>query len=147
MRLKIKTQVAQDLNDVLTGFDERLFLKLAPPFPPVKLLRFDGSRKGDTVTLELNFFFFKQQWTSYIVDHKDTTATYQFIDQGVKLPFFLKKWRHTHILERNEQGTCIIDNISYAAPYRWLTPLLYPVLFLQFWYRKPIYRKVFGAKV
>ena len=56
MNLTIETAVRQDYLKVKEGFDEKLFTRLSPPFPPVKLIKFDGSQKGDVVSLELNFF-------------------------------------------------------------------------------------------
>jgi ligand-binding SRPBCC domain-containing protein len=146
MKINISTPVQQDYLSVKKGFNESLFLKLNPPFPPVKLLRFDGSSKGDTVILELNFLLFKQQWVSDITaDHTDELEFY-FIDEGRKLPFFLKEWRHKHRIIN--AGTCSIikDEIEFKAPAGILTLLLYPVLYLQFLYRKPIYKKIFCVK-
>jgi ligand-binding SRPBCC domain-containing protein len=137
MKINISTPVQQDYLSVKKGFNESLFLKLNPPFPPVKLLRFDGSSKGDTVILELNFLLFKQQWVSDITaDHTDELEFY-FIDEGRKLPFFLKEWRHKHRIIN--AGTCSIikDEIEFKAPAGVLTLLLY---------RKPIYKKIFCVK-
>jgi ligand-binding SRPBCC domain-containing protein len=143
MNLFIETPVEQGFLEVKSGFDETLFKKLSPPFPPVKLIRFDGSKKGDLVTLELNFIFFKQHWTSRITeDHTDRQEFY-FVDEGIKLPFFLKHWRHKHRVIASYQGSVIRDEISFEAPYAILTWILYPALWLQFSYRKPIYKKIF----
>jgi ligand-binding SRPBCC domain-containing protein len=98
MKITIETPVNQDYLQVKEGFNETLFKKLSPPFPPVKLLRFDGSTKGDLVTLELNFIFFKQKWTSEIMEDQTTDKEFYFIDKGIELPFFLKKWTHKHHL-------------------------------------------------
>lgn len=145
MHVKITTQVNQDYVSVMQGFTKTLFMKLNPPFPPVKLLRFDGCKKGDVVLLELNFIFFKQRWESLIVEDDLTDEEFYFIDEGKKLPFFLKYWRHRHrhrILKRGNH-TEIVDDITFLSPF-WVTDfLLYPVLWLQFWYRKPIYKKYF----
>jgi len=144
MRLKIVTQVEQSIEEVFEGFDKRLFLKLSPPFPKVKLQRFDGCQTNDRVIIELNFIFFKQIWESHITESKTTTEEIYFIDKGVKLPFFLKFWEHKHIIQRKEGKTFIIDDIHYKAIGGFLgTLLFYPSLYLQFLYRKPIYKKTF----
>lgn len=143
MHIKLETPVEQGYLDVKAGFNESLFKKLSPPFPPVKLLRFDGSEKGDLVTLELNFIFFKQKWTSEISEDKTTDLEFYFIDQGVELPFFLKKWKHKHRVISTGIGSIIRDEIEYEAPFGILTYLLYPALWLQFAFRKPIYREIF----
>ncbi|MGY6741633.1 MAG: SRPBCC family protein [Cecembia sp.] len=146
MKINISTPVQQDYLTVKEGFNENLFLKLNPPFPPVKLLRFDGSSKGDRVILELNFLLFKQQWVSDITeDHTDANEIY-FIDKGTKLPFFLKEWKHKHRIINAGTHSIIRDEITFQAPAGILTILLYPVLFLQFLYRKPIYKKIFRVK-
>lgn len=143
MKILIETSVEQGYLDVKSGFNESLFKKLSPPFPPVKLIRFDGSEKGDLVTLELNFIFFKQKWTSEITEDKTTDLEFYFIDQGVELPFFLKKWRHKHRVISTGIGSIIRDEIEYEAPFGILTYFLYPALWLQFAFRKPIYKRTF----
>jgi hypothetical protein len=52
MRIRIRTTVNQDHQTVWKGLNEAFFLKLAPPFPPVKLKRFDGTETGGLVALE-----------------------------------------------------------------------------------------------
>jgi ligand-binding SRPBCC domain-containing protein len=146
MKIIIESAVEQDYLQVKEGFNEQLFKKLAPPFPPVKLLRFDGSTTGDVVSLELNFIFFKQRWTSDIIEDQTTDKEFFFVDKGVELPFFLKAWEHKHRIIKNGAGSIIRDEISYQGPFGLLTLLLYPALYLQFLYRKPIYKKIFGLK-
>jgi ligand-binding SRPBCC domain-containing protein len=147
MKINIETSVGQDYLEVKEGFDQNLFTKLSPPFPPVKLLRFDGSKKGDTVTLELDFILFKQKWTSVITeDHTDSDEFY-FIDQGTELPFFLKEWRHKHRIIKSGSGSIIRDEITFKGKPGLLGIFLYPAMYLQFLYRNPIYKKYFQAKV
>jgi ligand-binding SRPBCC domain-containing protein len=144
MRLTIRTYVECPLPNVWAGFDQTLFKKLAPPFPPVRVLRFDGCHTGDIVSLELNFLLFKQVWTSDIIDQHTTPDEIYFIDQGTKLPFFLRAWHHKHRLIRQGSGTVIADEITYQTPNRVLDILFFPILWAQFVYRKPIYRQVFN---
>lgn len=147
MRLLLQTPVACTHLEVKAGFTESLFAKLAPPFPPVKVLRFDGCKAGDIVDLELNFLFFKQKWTSKITEDHCDAQEFLFVDEGILLPFFLGKWKHCHrILALPSGGSFISDEIDFAGAFPWMTPLLYPVLWLQFWYRKPIYRRIFRRK-
>jgi ligand-binding SRPBCC domain-containing protein len=145
MKIVVRTRVAAPMPQVMAGFTRELFLKLAPPFPPVQLLRFDGCKVGDEVHLRLNFILFKQTWTSLITDAWDTPTATGFEDQGRQLPLFLGYWRHKHRLEPAGTGTVIIDDIEYQAPIKALSFMLWPVLYLQFAYRKPVYRRVFGA--
>lgn len=144
MNILIRTPVGQDYRQVWQGFNRDLFSALAPPFPPVRLLRFDGSLQGDEVHLELNFIFFRQKWTSLIIDQRESPAEIYFVDQGIALPFFLKSWHHRHRIVREGAGSVIIDDITFQSPFWLLDFLLFPTLYLQFLYRKPIYRRLFG---
>ncbi len=146
MKIKVETIVQQDFKSVQKGFTKDLFVELTPPFPPVKLMRFDGCQKDDVVALELNFIFFKQQWISLIVEDGLNEEEFYFIDFGTKLPFFLKYWKHHHRIIKNGKGAKIVDDITFKSPLPWLDVLLWPVLWLQFLYRKPIYKKIFGIK-
>lgn len=144
MHLKLITKVARNYLKVKEGFNSDLFMKLNPPFPPVDLIEFGGCEKGDKVHLKLNFIFFKQDWISLITFDKTDEQVFEFIDEGTKLPFFLKKWRHHHIVQKLEDGTSsIIDDINFKSPFLLMDFLLFPVLWLQFAYRKPIYRRLF----
>lgn len=146
MKIIISTRIEQDFLSVKEGFNEKLFLQLSPPFPPVRLLRFDGCAKGDIVILELNFLLFKQKWVSEITDDKTNECEFYFTDEGVELPFFLKKWNHKHRIIKAGNHSIIRDEIEYQAPFVLMTLLLYPLLLLQFLYRKPIYKKTFRIK-
>lgn len=145
MKLTLHTRVRKSPSDVWAGFDENLFKKLNPPFPPVRLLRFDGNSPGNRVSLELDFVFFKQKWTSLIVEQRETPQEIYFIDEGRELPFFLSYWRHKHrIILHENGGTVLCDEIDYRTPLLFTDYLLYPLLWAQFAWRKPIYRKVFS---
>lgn len=146
MQIKISTRVQAPLKQVIDGFTQDLFLDLNPPFPPVKLLQFDGCHKDDVVALELNFIFFKQLWKSLITHDEKSERHFLFVDEGVKLPFFLKSWKHRHLLQTQDQGTEIIDDIEYSTGSLLTDILFYPVLLGQFLYRKPVYKKVFSGK-
>lgn len=144
MTITIRTPVDQPIDQVWAGFNRALFDRLSPPFPPVRVLRFDGCLTGDVVSLELNFLLFKQTWTSDIVDQQTTPDEIYFVDQGVKLPFFLRAWHHKHRLIRQGSGTVIADEITYQTPNRLFDYLMYPLMWAQFVYRKPIYRQTFS---
>jgi ligand-binding SRPBCC domain-containing protein len=146
MKLKIQTSVEKNYLQVWEGFTEDLFNQLSPPFPPVKVMQFDGCHKGDTVELELNFLLFKQRWKSLITDQQSTNTEIFFLDEGVKLPFFLTFWKHRHRIIKNGDSTIIADEIEFRTPTLLTNYLFYPLLWLQFAYRKPIYRKVFGKQ-
>lgn len=147
MKLAISTRVDQDYITVKNGFNIDLFKKLSPPFPPVQLLRFDGSEKNDVVSMKIGFLFFTQMWTSKIVEAKATSNEFKFVDEGVELPFFLKSWRHTHRVTKMATGSMIRDQIEYTAPFGLLSIVLYPFLYLQFAYRIPVYKKIFSKNL
>ena len=146
MRIKITTEVGAGMDKVKSGFDEDLFLSLNPPFPPVKLLQFDGCSTGDKVELELNFIFFKQKWISKIVEDYESEFQWYFIDLGTTLPFFLKSWKHVHVVRRASKGCKIVDDIRYTTGTLLTDMLMLPLLYLQFLYRKPIYKRMFKGQ-
>lgn len=143
MRIDIATHVDAPYDEVVAGFDRDLFLALNPPFPFVTLERFDGCETGDHVHLRIDFVLFRQRWQSVITDHGEDASRSYFVDEGQVLPFFLKRWRHFHGIERVENGAVIRDRIDFESPSHGLDLLLYPTLLGQFLYRKPIYRRVF----
>ncbi|TDQ12920.1 ligand-binding SRPBCC domain-containing protein [Algoriphagus boseongensis] len=147
MKLTLETTVEQGYLDVKSGFTEKLFKKLSPPFPPVKVIRFDGCEKGDLVSLELNFLLFKQKWTSEIKEGFTNEFEFCFVDEGIELPFFLKKWHHRHRVISSGIQSKIRDEITFEAPLGLLTLLLYPAMWVLFSYRKPIYKKMFKRAV
>lgn len=146
MKLTLKTHVRSNPEHVWEKFDRKLFLRLAPPLPRIKLLRFDGCGKGDLVEVELNFLLFKQIWVSEIVHQKTKPNEIMFVDEGVRLPFFLKYWIHKHRIVRLDSGSQIVDDIEFRSGYRIVDWLLWPVMWLQFAYRKPIYRWTFRKR-
>ena len=146
VKLVLKTNVAQAPPEVWAGFNQSLFERLAPPFPRIRLLRFDGSTTGCTVEVELNFIFFRQIWQSDITEQGETKDEIWFIDQGRRLPFFLKFWLHRHRLLRTESGTQIVDDIEYRTGSSVMDYLMFPLMWAQFAYRRPIYRRAFLAQ-
>lgn len=143
MKINIKTAVNQSVSDVWNQFDDKLLLKLSPPFPPVKLISF-GQKVGEKVTFELNFFIIRQLWVSEITESYYSVEESFFIDEGVQLPFFLKYWKHKHrIVKDGSTGSKIIDEIEFRTPTVLTDYIFYPILYLQFLYRKPIYQRIF----
>jgi len=144
MHILLKTHVNQDITEVWQGFNRVLFNRLSPPFPPVEIIRFDGCLEGDVVHLRLNFLLFRQDWISLIVDQQTTEKEIYFVDQGTRLPFFLVNWHHRHrLLGDPKGGTLIVDDIVFRTPFRLTDILIYPLMWLLFFYRKPIYKQTF----
>lgn len=144
MRIVIQTKVQANTERVFCGFNEKLFQRLAPPFPPVSVLRFDGCRTGGIIHLNLNFILFRQDWISLITRHGKREREYYFVDEGKTLPFFLCSWRHIHRVKHWDGGTLIIDQIDFRSWNKLMEIMLYPILYMQFLYRKPVYRRIFN---
>lgn len=144
LKIKIKTAIDGKSPQVaLDAFNRNLFSALAPKFPKLVINRFDGSDPGCIVDISLNAGVFKQRWISKITECETTPQDAWFVDEGIKLPFFLKFWRHKHqvILEKGQ--LYVIDDIYFKSHTLIFTILLYPFLYLQFRARKPIYKRWF----
>jgi len=141
--MTITTKVDENFLNVKAGFTEKLFLALNPPFPKVSLLQFDGCKKGDIVSLELNFIFFKQVWKSLITEDETSKNEFRFVDEGTNMPFFFKYWRHHHRVIADGNSSRIVDDITFKTPILIPAFLVYPALYLQFLYRRPVYKRYF----
>lgn len=138
MKLILKATIDQSMKKVFEAFDEKLFEYLLPP--GAKLLRFDGSKKGDIVHLKLPV---TGEWVSEITeDHKGADRCY-FIDKGVKLPFPLKSWTHRHIVHKANGGSVIEDNMEFSTGMKLLDRMIYPFIYLAFSPRKKQYKAYF----
>lgn len=145
MKINIRTAVAGNYKSLIKRFDRSLFEALVPPGMSVELIQFDGSNLGDTVHIRLSLAgIIKEDWVSKITEEDVDAEKAWFTDEGVKLPFFLKKWQHRHIVEKNGENSTIVDDITFQTPFILMDYLMYPILYLQFAWRKPIYRKIFG---
>lgn len=144
MKVVVSTLVNQDMQTVFSRFDKELFMQLSPPFPPLKLERFDGSRQGDEVHVLIKPYLKWERWETQITEHGITDTECWFVDEGKVLPSFLTYWRHKHrIVSRGKQCE-IIDEVEYKAPFLPGSWFYYPVIKAQFMYRKPIYREYFS---
>ena len=145
MHVILRTAVAQPPAQVMAGFTRELFIALAPPFPKLRLLRFDGCRTGDQVEIELDTLVKRLPWTSLLVDEGQLAdGTLFFVDEGQTLPPPLRYWRHRHLIQPGPQGgSIIVDDLEYRTATPALDALLYPAIWAQFAWRKPIYRRWF----
>ncbi len=144
MQFKIVTPVQGSVKEVYDQFNKELLVKLTPPGMKVRLLRYDEPTvPGAIVQIETKMLgIIKQQWLNKITEVVETDQESFFVDEGVELPFPLKSWRHKHLIRKGESHTEIVDDIQYSAGL--LTWLLHPIVWLQFAWRKPQYKKVFG---
>ena len=145
MHVTLRTAVAQPPARVMAGFTRALFVALAPPFPRLRVLRFDGCNTGDQVEIELDTLVTRLRWTSLIVDNGQLPdGTHFFVDEGRILPPPLRFWRHRHLIEPGPHGgSVIVDALEYRTASPLLDALLYPAMWAQFAWRKPIYRRWF----
>lgn len=145
MRLLLITAIRHpDPHAVLARFDEALFRALAPPYPRLRVDRFDGCRPGDIVAVTMDWGLWRQPWVSRITDAGATTTEAWFVDEGATLPWPFRQWRHRHVVRADPTrgGTLIIDDLTYHTPTRWLDWLVRPALWALLAYRKPMYRKM-----
>ena len=146
MHLTLRTAVARPPTAVLAGFTRELFVALAPPFPRLTVRRFDGCRRGDRVEIELDTLLGRLPWTSLITDDGVTPdGTHFFVDEGQLLPPPLRYWRHRHLIEPGPAGgSIIVDDLEYRTASPALDALLFPAMWAQFAWRRPIYRRWFA---
>ena len=138
---RVRTRVNAPMQDVWTQFDATLLKKLSPPFPQVRIVRFDGCQTGDIVTLELNLMLAKPLWTSKITDSVQGEQACYFVDEGVEMPLGLTAWRHEHRMEKiDPKSTYIVDDISFKSKNWLLDYLLLPLFWGMIVYRIPFYK-------
>lgn len=145
MHVLLRTAVVQPPAAVMAGFTRELFVALAPPFPQLTVKRFDGCCRGDRVEIELNTLVARLPWTALITDHGvQADGTHFFVDTGQVLPPPLRFWRHRHLIEPGpDGGSVIVDDLEYRTASPALDALLYPAMWAQFAWRRPIYRRWF----
>jgi ligand-binding SRPBCC domain-containing protein len=147
MQIILSTRVNLDFKKVYQRFDEKLFTELAPPFPPLNVVQFDGCIRGDLVKVRLGWKNLGVDWWAEIIESNENENEIYFIDRGMKLPFPLKTWEHYHgIKSLGNNETLVVDNIQFSSGSNLIDYLIYPLLWITFAYRKPIYRKVFNPK-
>jgi len=144
MHFQIKTKVPQNYQKVFEGFDQSLFLKLKPPGMGIKLHRFDGCQKGDEIHLELSSLGIRQEWVSLVTQFERGAQSILFVDEGQKIPRPLKSWRHQHFILNQGNHSTIVDDVTYHTKFLLLDILFFPLVYLTFFYRKPIYRSYFS---
>ncbi|GAA4835257.1 hypothetical protein GCM10023331_20610 [Algivirga pacifica] len=144
MHFEVATQVKQPYEQVWKGFNQTLFNQLAPPFPKLEVKQFEGCETGDRVALSLDFLLFRQNWISVVTEQQHLHGEIYFVDKGDKLPLGLTEWKHKHRLIRHGEHTVIVDDVTYTTGSSIMDLLLFPAMYGQFLYRKPIYKKVFA---
>jgi ligand-binding SRPBCC domain-containing protein len=138
MNITLRSKVIGGLTTVYSRFDHNLFRYLLPP--GAQLIEFGGSKKGDIVHLKLPL---AGEWISEITENGMSEDICYFVDEGRKLPFPLKKWKHKHILHGAGKSTIIEDNMSFSTGNIITDVLFYPVLLFSFLPRLWQYKSYF----
>ncbi len=148
MKIFVNTVVNNHYLKVAEGFNLELFKALKPSFVDLEVKRFDGCKKSDRFHLVIGLFkLFRQDWIGVITEDGQNEEEAYFIDEGVKLPKPLIKWKHKHrIIKQSEFNSLIRDEIEYFTNNSLLDWLIWPVMKIQFSLRSPIYKKIFNAK-
>lgn len=144
MNLKFETLVPLPYQTIKNKFDKELFIYLSPDIIPFKLKRFDGCRLNDEIHILLGMAVIKQEWISIITDEKEADHGWYFVDEGKKLPWPLKTWKHVHRVDRlGDQESRIVDDITYDCGNEILNRLMKPFLWSVFVIRPGRYHKFF----
>ena len=144
MNIKLTAEVKGNYRDIMQRFDRQLFEALAPKQGKIEIVKFTGSKKGDQVHLRF-LSPIRADWISDITEDGVDEEEAYFVDEGVKLPFPLRYWRHKHIVRKlTENTSLIVDDITYRGPNKLVSVLMYPAVYAGFYPRKSIYQDYFG---
>jgi ligand-binding SRPBCC domain-containing protein len=147
MRFQILTKVQGNHRSVFLRFNHSLLLQLTPPGMRMELLEFqDPQEPNGKIEMRVTILgLIKQEWENAFSDYELGEAECHFVDQGVKMPFPIRLWRHDHrVLADGPDQAIINDDVTFGSGFFLMDWMLFPILWLQFRYRRPIYRRVFG---
>ena len=88
------------------------FERLAPPWQPVRLERFDGIRPGQRAVIKLGP---KPASLTWVAEHRDFVEGRQFRDVQVRGPF--ARWEHTHRMIPDGEASVLEDDVAYRLPF------------------------------
>lgn len=143
MRILLDSLVKCSFEKVSADFGDELFKFLLPPKFVASLVAYEGSKPGSKVHIRFKLPL-PSDWISIIKSEFRDTEKYIFVDEGEKLPFGLKQWKHTHsVIKVDEKQTRILDDMNFSTGYKIFDLLMYPVLYLSFYPRKKLYKKYF----
>jgi len=143
MNLRFETLVDSSFTTVIQKFNQPLLEYLCPAFPIVRIKRYDGNEVGDHIEIHLGFLLFTWKWICKINAFETTERNWYFIDEGIELPPFLKKWTHKHEIQKAEGNSIIVDEIYFEASRYWPDSLVKLLLWLQFSQRPALYKRYF----
>ena len=80
MKLLFKTTIDLSYDKVQERFNRDLFVYLSPKLIPFELKRFDGTKKGNEIHIDLGMWVLKQEWVSLITFEETNSSGWSFID-------------------------------------------------------------------
>lgn len=144
MKKHVKTIVNCPVVTVIEHFNQNLFLSLKPPNSELNIKEFNMEEIGGKINLEIKTPLGMQNWLGEISYLRKSDYFFEFTDIGLKLPFPLKQWSHTHTIEPLDKFRTIIkDRIVFKSTFI-LSPLVWMGISLMFWLRKPQYRRYYN---
>jgi ligand-binding SRPBCC domain-containing protein len=148
MKLQFSTPIPLPFQKVRDQFNEALFVYLAPPLIPFELIRFDGCKKNHEVHISLGVKPFTQTWVSLITFEESNSLGWSFIDEGKRLPWPLKYWKHHHKVDKiSDQECMIVDDITFECQSTMMSFMIWPFLWWVFSLRPKRYRRYFIGTV
>lgn len=146
MNIHLVTEVAGTVPEVFARFDQQLLAELTPPGVQLTFVEVeDPTHIGAIIHIRVKLLgIFRQEWRNYVSELSVQPHESYFTDEGQSLPRVLKSWRHRHIVRQKGNHVEIVDDIRYEGAFGLLGWAMYPFLWAQFAYRKPVYRKIFG---
>ena len=143
MKIIIKSPVPLPPEQVWEGFNLELLKKLTPGIVQLKADVFEGTQPGCRFEMRVGAFGVLQEWKGLVTQAGQTPGSYWFVDEGVKLPWPLKTWKHLHAVRKSANGSVIYDLIQFSCRPKWLNPLIFCFLFPLFSVRKRKYLESF----
>lgn len=147
MKINIQTTIKTDnkLIEVFNLFNKEMFYYLTEN-APVKPVRYDGDAIGSEIHLQMNFPW-KDEWISVITERRIADNVCFFVDEGRKLPYNIKQWRHTHIIRKVKNGVVIEDDIYFKSSNWFFDQFWWLAFNPQFLLRKSQYKKYLISKL
>jgi ligand-binding SRPBCC domain-containing protein len=146
--VQFSTSIPYPIADVTACFNQNLFSFLAPAFPRLKILRYDGQKKDDRIEIELDFGLWRSLWVAHIVRTWQTDDAWGFEDVGGPLPFPFTTWQHQHKLDKISQTeTLVTDFVGFRAGAWWRTLCFKWVVQGMLAGRGPQYKRYFSSQL
>ena len=148
MKFTIKTLVQGFTPlEVYSIFDFELLSALSPPFVKTEALVYEGNKTGDRIAFMLHSPLGRWNWTGRITENHISENVIYFTDEGEKMPLGLTAWKHTHKLIKSDKGCTIEDRIVYQGKNHFHTVFIFPLIWSQFIYRKPLYEAIIRKRL